>query len=194
MFKTFTRAALIAGMMTSLVALSLRQVAKEVGVVPTAFYRHFDSIEALGLELVEESFTTLRAVLLDVRRGDPALDDVADNSVRVLVDHVQGHSQHFAFIVRERAAGPAAVRMAIRQGIELFKRELATDLAHLPATVAWSNEDLRVVATLIVNAMVGTAEALLEAPTEAGIAAVAESARTQLRMVLIGAVNWRSKA
>ena len=34
---------------SSLVALSLRQVAKEVGIVPTAFYRHFDSIEALGL-------------------------------------------------------------------------------------------------------------------------------------------------
>ena len=33
---------------TSLVAISLRQVAKEVGIVPTAFYRHFDSIEDLG--------------------------------------------------------------------------------------------------------------------------------------------------
>ena len=30
---------------SSLVALSLRQVAKEVGIVPTGFYRHFDSIE-----------------------------------------------------------------------------------------------------------------------------------------------------
>ena len=57
---------------SSLVALSLRQVAKEVGIVPTAFYRHFDSIESLGLELVDESFVSLRAMLRDIRRGDPS--------------------------------------------------------------------------------------------------------------------------
>lgn len=57
---------------SNLVALSLRQVAKEVGIVPTAFYRHFDSIEDLGLALVEESFASLRELLRDVRRSDPA--------------------------------------------------------------------------------------------------------------------------
>ena len=51
---------------SSLVALSLRQVAKEVGIVPTAFYRHFDSIEDLGLALVEESFVSLRAMLREL--------------------------------------------------------------------------------------------------------------------------------
>ena len=30
-------------------ALSLRSVAKAAGVVPTAFYRHFDSMDELGL-------------------------------------------------------------------------------------------------------------------------------------------------
>ena len=47
---------------TGLAGLSLRQVAKEVGVVPTAFYRHFASIDDLGLALVEESFASLRAM------------------------------------------------------------------------------------------------------------------------------------
>ena len=56
-------------------ALSLRQVAKEVGIVPTAFYRHFDSIEDLGLALVEESFASLREMLRDVRRSDPDLPE-----------------------------------------------------------------------------------------------------------------------
>ena len=40
----------------SLATVSLRQVTKQVGIVPTAFYRHFDSIEALGLALVDEAF------------------------------------------------------------------------------------------------------------------------------------------
>ena len=41
---------------SSLVALSLRQVAGRVGIVPTGFYRHFESIESLGMALVDESF------------------------------------------------------------------------------------------------------------------------------------------
>jgi AcrR family transcriptional regulator len=177
---------------SSLGALSLRQVAKQVGIVPTGFYRHFDSIEDLGLALVDEAFVSLRAMLRDVRRGDPALQDVVDSSVRVLVDHVHRQRAHFLFIVRERSAGPPAVRAAIRHGIELFEHELATDIARLPGTEEWSAEDLRVLSNLIVNAMVGITEAVVAAGPKAE-AQVTEAARKQLRMVLVGALNWRSK-
>src|SRR5262245_51189837 len=67
----------------TLAALSLRQVAKHVGIVPTAFYRHFGSIDELGLALVDESFVSLRAMLRDVRRNGPAFDDIIDSSLRV---------------------------------------------------------------------------------------------------------------
>ncbi|MEJ7831672.1 MAG: TetR family transcriptional regulator [Nocardioides sp.] len=177
---------------SSLVALSLRQVAKEVGIVPTAFYRHFDSIEALGLALVDESFVSLRAMLRDVRRGDPRYQDIADSSITVLVEHVHRQRQHFALIARERAAGPPGVREAINRSIELFERELATDLAHLHGTNAWSAEDLRVLSNLMVTALVATAESILRSGPEAE-PQIVETARTQLRMVLIGAVNWRSR-
>lgn len=177
-----------------LAALSLRQVAKEVGVVPTAFYRHFDSIEQLGLALVEESFASLRAMLRDVRRGDPRYRNVIDNSVNVLVEHLHAQRRHFAFIARERFAGPPAVREEIARSIELFERELATDLAHLPGTDVWSDRDLRIVSNLIVSAMVATIEALLASPGRAvDEQQVVETARTQLRMLMIGALNWRSQ-
>jgi AcrR family transcriptional regulator len=180
---------------SSLVALSLRQVAKEVGIVPTAFYRHFDSIEALGLELVDESFVSLRAMLRDIRRGSPSYADIVDRSVDILTEHVRGQRAHFAFIARERAAGPPAVREAIRHEIELCERELATDLARLPGTEAWSAEDLRVLSKLIVTAMVATAEAMVSAgPRPDQEKQVAETARTQLRMVLVGALNWQSRS
>jgi AcrR family transcriptional regulator len=179
---------------STLAAISLRQVAKHVGIVPTAFYRHFDSIEALGLALVDEAFASLRTMMRDIRRGDPALADIVDRSVGVLVDHVHGHRTHFLFIARERAAGPPGVREAIRHEIELFERELATDLARLPGTDAWTPEDLRVLSNLIVTAMVSTAESILSAAGRPDVEKqLVEQARTQLRMVLVGALNWRSK-
>ena len=180
---------------STLAALSLRQVAKQVGIVPTAFYRHFDSIAGLGLALVDESFVSLRTMLRDIRRGDAALADVVDRSVTILVDHVHQQRAHFLFIARERAAGPPVVREAIRHEIELFERELAADLARLPDTDVWTEQDLRILSNLIVTAMVATAEAILNAPS--GVDAeteLVEQTRTQLRMVLIGALNWRSRA
>jgi AcrR family transcriptional regulator len=175
----------------TLAALSLRQVARRVGIVPTAFYRHFESIDELGLTLVDESFVSLRAMLRDVRRNGPAFKDVIDSSLEVLVEHVHARRDHFAFIARERAAGPPVVRQAIAQQIELFEHELATDLARLPGTEPWTSEDLQVLSNLIVTQVVATAERILAARPEAEDAIVA-SARAQLRMVLVGALNWVS--
>src|SRR3546814_13233378 len=41
---------------TSFDSISLRQLVKAVGIVPTGFYRHFATLDELGLALVEESF------------------------------------------------------------------------------------------------------------------------------------------
>ncbi len=175
----------------TLAALSLRQVAKEVGIVPTAFYRHFASLDELGLALVEESFTSLRAMLRDVRQGAPAFNWIIDSSIDVVVDHVHQQRAHFGFIARERAAGPTVVREEIRHQIELFERELATDLARLPGTDSWTQEDLQVLANLIVTQMVALAEQIITARGQTEEQIVAR-ARRQLRMVLIGALSWKS--
>jgi AcrR family transcriptional regulator len=186
---------------SSLAVLSLRQVAKEVGIVPTAFYRHFTSIDELGLTLVEESFISLRAMLRDARTISPDVDSaqalflaIVDSSVSSLVAHVHDDHAHFRFIARERVAGPPAVREAVGHQLQLVERELATDIARIPGSEQWSGEDLRVLANLIVTAMIGHAEALVDAASQPReIARIAETARTQLRMVLIGALNWQSQ-
>jgi AcrR family transcriptional regulator len=172
--------------------VSLRQVARQVGIVPTAFYRHFGSIDELGLALVDESFASLRAMLRDVRQGGPDLRGIIDGSLDVLVEHVHARRDHFHFIARERAAGPPAVREEIAHQIELFERELAMDLARLPGTEQWSSEDLRVLSTLIVTQVVATAEQILAARPETE-EQIVDRARVQLRMVLVGALNWQSR-
>jgi AcrR family transcriptional regulator len=176
---------------TSLVAISLRQVAKEVGIVPTAFYRHFDSVESLGLALVDESFVSLRELLRDVRTRAPEFADLIDESMVVLVAHVRDHPAHYSFIARERMAGQARVREAIRREIGLITDELAADVARLPGTDAFSPAHLHLLADLIVSFVVTTAERLVDEP--AAEDRILDDTRTQLRMLLVGALNWRSQ-
>lgn len=178
---------------TGLAGLSLRAVAKAVGIVPTAFYRHFGSIEELGIALVDDAFSSLRQVLRDIRR-DMDIERVIDDSVAILARNVRERRDHFLFIARERVGGLTGVREAIRHELGLFERELATDVARLPGVQHWSSEDLRVLANLIVGSMVETAEAIITAPPGRPDIEreVIRTAERQLRMVVIGAANWRS--
>ena len=180
---------------TGLAALSLRQVTREAGIVPTAFYRHFASLDELGLALVDRSFASLRTMLRAVRTGNPELHGVIARSVAILVEHAHRRRAHFRFIARERVSGPAVVRDAIRHQLELVERELATDLARLPNAQHWSGDDLRVMANLVVNAMVSTAEAVISAPPERPDVEreIVRTAELQLRMIVVGAANWRSR-
>ena len=44
-------------------SISLRQISREVGVVPTAFYRHFQDMNELGLEIVDQVALFLKHIL-----------------------------------------------------------------------------------------------------------------------------------
>jgi AcrR family transcriptional regulator len=175
--------------------LSLRQITREVGIVPTAFYRHFSSLDELGLTLVDESFSTLRQMIRSARDDLSAYDSVIRRSVQVLVEHVHANRAHFSFIARERFGGHAPVRRAIRHELELFSRELATDLAVQPNLRTWSHEDLHMLSDLIVNAMVSTAELLLTVPEDDPQAQqrVERNAHKQLRVIVVGISGWRPR-
>lgn len=174
--------------------LRLREVTREAGVVPTAFYRHFDSLEELGLVLIDDSFRTLRRMIRDARSEPLAYEHVIRRSVEILVRHVHEHRLHFRFIARERASGVPALRQAIRSEIRLFTSELATDLARFPFLDRWTTEDLGVLATLIVNTMVTTAEAIVDAPTDSQAAEdeIVRLAEKQLLLIALGVPAWRS--
>ena len=185
-------------------SLSLRRVAGAAGVVPAAFYRHFASMDELGLALVDESVLTLRAMLREAREDEAARGDprhVIARSVKILVSHVCEHRRHFAFIAHARASGNAVLRHAIRAETRLFASELATDLARFPILLEWTTADLQMLAGMFVDTMTATIDSILEAsswgagpPTltperEAEITTLTER---QLRLLALAIPHWRS--
>ncbi len=176
----------------SLASISLREVAREAGIVPTAFYRHFDSMDALGVELVDESVRPLRQMIRDARRGPVGHDDIIKGTVDVLGRHVREHPAEFRFLSRERYGGVTAVRRAIDTELRLFTSELAVDLARLTAGLGWSSDDLEMTADLMVSAMLATVMDLLERdPRRDSETAVLRRATRQLRLIALGMAAWK---
>ena len=174
-------------------SISLREVSRGAGIVPTAFYRHFASMEDLGVTLVEDAMRMLRGALRKARRdlasrGMPTARDSLD----ILLAKVRSDEKQFRFLVREQHGGVAEVRRAIGTELRLLSRELAIDLARTPALASWEAEDLEIAADLIVMIMMTTVAELLDGDgrdaTERTLVACAEK---QLVMVFLGMSAWR---
>jgi AcrR family transcriptional regulator len=178
----------------ALASLSLREVAREAGIVPTAFYRHFDSMDELGVELVDQSMRPLRQMIRDARRGGVGNDDIIKGTVGILGEYVRANRAQFQFLTRERYGGVAAVRRAIDTELRLFTSELTIDLARLTAGFEWSSDDLEMTADLMVSTMLATVMALLEIDRRRGEEeqTILERAERQLRLIALGMGQWRS--
>ena len=174
--------------------VSLRQVTREAGIVPTAFYRHFTSMDDVGLALVEQSFETLRTMIRDAQRDPNVFVNIIDAAAEVLVEAVKQNKAHFGFVSRERVGGSPVVRQAIRHELDLFVSELAVVLARLPNIETWSTEDVQMVSRLFVRNMVSNAEEVVEMPDGRPDLEerIKEGARRQMRLIVLGFEKWES--
>ena len=125
--KELTRQALVRAALkllsdSSFDSLSLREVTREAGITPTAFYRHYDDMEELGLVLVDESFGSLGAMLKEARAQPPFDGDAIERSLAVVVRHMHGHMSHFRFIARGALRGRAPLASGHSPGVAAFRR------------------------------------------------------------------------
>ncbi|MDP2227444.1 MAG: TetR family transcriptional regulator [Moraxellaceae bacterium] len=176
-------------------SLSLREVTKAAGVVPAAFYRHFRGMDSLGLELVDESFRTLRAQMREVRANPLPAEQIIHGSVGLYVRYVREQERYFRFAIRELFSGAASNKLAIRNELRFFISELATDLALLVRDRPVTSSDLQMIAQLVVNSMVMLTEQVLELPPERPEEEelLIDTGAKQLRLIFLGVSLWNAK-
>jgi AcrR family transcriptional regulator len=129
--KQKTREALIEAAFNQLSAehsfsnLSLREVAREAGIAPTSFYRHFKDMNELGLTMVDEAGLTLRQLMRQARRRIASGGSVIQTSVHTFMEFIDTSSNQFRLLLRERSGTSKAFRAAVAREIQHFILELA---------------------------------------------------------------------
>ena len=109
--------------------LSLREVAREAGIAPTSFYRHFRDMDELGLIMVDEGGLTLRQLMRQARlRIASTGGSVIRTSVLTFMEFIDNNPNVFRLLLRERSGTSAAFRQAVQREIQHFIAELAADL------------------------------------------------------------------
>lgn len=134
-------------------SISLRQVTREVGVVPTAFYRHFSDMEELGKALVEDELgVALQSLREHMQLGKQrSFERQIAKSVQLFFAAVDENPRYWQFIASERFGGSEAVRRAIAQQITTFAQIMSEDLALQPAFAHISDSDRYLLAEVGVN-------------------------------------------
>lgn len=140
-------------------SLGLRELAREAGLNPNTFYRHFRDVDDLGLTVIGEITTLLRQPLRDLRReaAQRAVKDegpmlpkllgidlgrgrrVCHETVQLFFDFVAEHPEAFILGVRELHGASPVLREALRQVMDDFADDMAADIVEfklLPGIVS----------------------------------------------------------
>lgn len=175
-------------------SLSLREVAREAGIVPAAFYRHFSDLDDLAFALVEASGATLRRLLREARRQGLPPTQMLRSSVLIYRNYVVQNRRHFLFTAGARG-GSLAIRRAIRREEAHFANEMAQDMRELGLFPQLAMDDLQRVCGLVVTTMLNAATDILDLPpgNELAEAELTENFVRQLRLVFLGAKVWREE-
>lgn len=195
--KNLLQAALtLIGEGRSFTSLGIREIAREAGIVPNAFYRHFRNTDELGLALVEEVGITLRRLLREARQAGVSRGDTVRRSVQVYQAYVKQNRLQFLFISGERSGGSRLLRLAIRNDVNHFSNEMAQDFRLLGLYKDLSTASLQMICGLIVNSMLAAATDILDLPPEQPLleAEMTENFVQQMRVVLLGASCWKEAA
>lgn len=163
-------------------AVSLREVARGAGIVPTAFYRHFESMEDLGATVVGDVIAVLRAALRSEENRAVGVRSVVELVSDLLV-RVRGDEAPFRFLVREVHGGVPEIRDVIDRELRLMEKELAIDLSRLPQSANWSARELETAAELVVAIVMAALGQLLDGDREDS--EVVQRAERQLSMLFV---------
>lgn len=107
-------------------SLSLREVAKEAGIAPASFYRHFENMEQLALALVDEAGEALYRIMDDTRESEEKGEDVVEQAVAVCMSHFRAHGALFRVLAREATGNSPIIRRAIQKVLNELNRRLST--------------------------------------------------------------------
>lgn len=113
-------------------SISLREITHEVGLVPAAFYRHFQNMDQLGLELLDQVSIHLKGVLNQLGPADFSLDELSAK-IELFFQAVDAHPEAWTFVSAERLGGSNILRQGIEREIHYLTQDLRHTLEQIPA-------------------------------------------------------------
>ena len=184
--ELFQAALNLIGPQKSIASLSLREVAREAGIAPNSFYRHFKDIDELAIELIDRAGIVLRQILNESRLKASKQNSIIRSSVEVFIAQLDADEGNLSLLLREGYTGSKSYKQAVERQLNYFQQELQEDLIRLERL---NNKKLfhpeiaaRAITQLVFNMGANVIDMAPEDRKE-----IAEQTMIMIRMILEGA-------
>lgn len=190
--ELFQAALKLIGPQKSISALSLREVAREAGIAPNSFYRHFKDIDELAIELIGRSGLVLRQILHEARLKASKQNSIIRTSVEVFLEQLDADEGNLSLLLREGYTGSIQYKQAVEHQLNYFQQELQEDLIRLEklngTTLAYPDVVAKAITQLVFNMGAKVLDLDSEQRKE-----VAEQTMLMIRMIFAGSRQFAEK-
>ncbi|WP_165857148.1 TetR family transcriptional regulator [Marinobacter sp. JSM 1782161] len=112
----------------SLTSLGLRELAREAGLNPNTFYRHFSSLDEFGLHVLGYIAEEMKTGVRELRRMAESSDQASRETVAFVYHYFQSNAAATTVAVRELHGPSPVLRRALEAQLDASAREMAEDI------------------------------------------------------------------
>ena len=175
----------------SLQALGLRELAREAGLNPNTFYRHFSSLEQLNQAIIDELGRDIRTNLRGIRRTvQSPVTEATPRTIEYVFDYALRNPDAFIVAVRELHGAIPALRDALRRMIDDVAEETVEDVLFLNIIPIMKIEILREVSRVVVQYVFHQTLDYIEQPARRG--EIMQQTVRIIDMLYVGALTMQS--
>ena len=184
--ELFQAALNLIGPQKSISSLSLREVAREAGIAPNSFYRHFKDIDELAIELIDRAGIVLRQILHEARLQASRQNSIIRSSVEVFIAQLDADEGNLSLLLREGYTGSKSYKQAVERQLNYFQQELQDDLIRLERLHNKKLFHPDIAAKAITQLVFNMGANVIDMPAE-DRKEIAEQTMIMIRMILEGA-------
>lgn len=184
--ELFQAALNLIGPQKSISSLSLREVAREAGIAPNSFYRHFKDIDELAIALIERSGIVLRQILHQARLKALKQSSIIRSSVNVFIEQLDVDEGNLSLLLREGYTGSQSYKAAVDRQLNFFQQELQEDLVRLERLNHSNMAHPDIAAKAITQLVFNMGAQVINLPSS-DRQEIAEQTMIMIRMILEGA-------
>lgn len=177
----------------SVSTLSLREIAREAGIAPNSFYRHFRDVDELTVALIDQAGRALRGIIREARQRLSMERSAIRTSVEAFMEQLDADEKYLQVLLREMSTGSDAFRQAVERELNYFEDELREELERMEKLTGYATFEPALTAKAITRLVVAMGASAADQGSEQR-AELIDQTVVMIRMIMVGSQAMAKKS
>ena len=150
----------------SLSSLGLRELAREAGLNPNTFYRHFKNLEEFGLQVLGYIAEDMKSGVRELRQMAESSEQASHDTVTFVYHYFLANPAATTVAVRELHGPSPLLRKALEAQLDASAREMAEDIIERQLVSAVPPETIHEISRMTIRYILFRAMDYIEKPAQ----------------------------